>query len=264
LQSYTLAYCRKTPATSAEPGAWRRCVSEEYAQPQPSVPLDPALRATTQASPVAPSETPTRRAPARALLSSIGGRLIQVDWTVWLLVAIALLSLLPRLYGLNWDNNNHLHPDEREIVFRAMCLSLPGGPRPENCDPAYTGAGWLFSPSSPLNPHFFAYGSFPLSLLAPPPSFLTWLTHLTGGRFLPTDGGVWSDFNHFTLVGRAISALFDAGSVLLAGLIARRLAGRWVALLAAAFVAVIPFNLQVAHFYAVDTLLLFFVLLTLL
>jgi YYY domain-containing protein len=199
-----------------------------------------------------------------AVVTSISDRLRQVDWTVWLLVAITLLSLLPRLYGLNWDSNNHLHPDEREIVFRAMCLSLPGGPRPENCDPAYTGAGWFFSPNSPLNPHFFAYGSFPLYLLAAATSFLSWLTHLTGGRFLPTDAGVWNDFNHFTLVGRAISAFFDAGSVLLAGLIARRLAGRWVALLAAAFVAVIPFNIQVAHFYAVDTLLLFFVLLTLL
>ena len=65
------------------------------------------------------------------------------------------------------------------------------------------------------------------------------------------------------LVGRALSALFDAGSVLLAGLIARRLAGRWAAVLAAAFVAVIPFEMQVSHFYAVDTVLLFFVLLTL-
>ncbi len=52
--------------------------------------------------------------------------------------------------------------------------------------------------------------------------------------------------------------------MLLAGLLARRLMGRWAAVLAAAFVAVIPFDIQVAHFYAVDTLLLFFVLLTLL
>ena len=204
-------------------------MSDEYVQPQPSVPLDQALAATTQESDIA-VESPPRRTPisVRTVASSIGRRLRQVDWTVWLLLAIALVSLLPRLYGLNWDNNNHLHPDEREIVFRAMCLSLPGGPRPDNCDPAYTGPGWFFSPNSPLNPHFFAYGSFPLYLLAAATSFLTWLTNLTGGRFLPTDGGVWNDFNHFTLVGRAISAFFDAGSVLLAGLIARRLAGRWV------------------------------------
>lgn len=172
--------------------------------------------------------------------------------------------MIPRLYGLNWDANNHLHPDEREIVFKAMCLSLPGTPRVANCDPAYTGPGWLFSPSSPLNPHFFAYGSLPLYLLAAVAHGLAWLTSVTHGRFIPGDGGTWDDFNHFTLIGRALSALFDAGSVLLAGLLARRLTGRWTSVLAAAFVATIAFDVQVAHFYAVDTLLLFFVLLTLL
>jgi YYY domain-containing protein len=179
------------------------------------------------------------------------------------MVGIALVALVLRLYGINWDANNHLHPDEREIVFKAMCLSLPGTPRLGNCDPAYTGPGWLLSPSSPLNPHFFAYGSFPLYLLAAITHGLAWMTHLTGGRFLPPDGGTWDDFNHFTLVGRALSAVFDTGTVLLAGLITRRLAGRWAALLAAAFVATIPFEVQVAHFYAVDTLMLFFVMLTL-
>ena len=186
------------------------------------------------------------------------------DWSFWLLLVVALFSLIPRLYGLNWDANNHLHPDEREIVFKAMCLSLPGTPRVANCDPVYTGPGWFFSQSSPLNPHFFAYGSLPLYLLAAVSHALVWLTGVTHGRFVPTDGGAWDDFNHFTLVGRALSALFDAASVLLAGLLARRLAGRWAGVLAAAFVATIAFDVQVAHFYAVDTLLLFFVLLTLL
>jgi YYY domain-containing protein len=186
------------------------------------------------------------------------------DPTLWLVIATAALALLPRLYGLNWDANNHLHPDERAIVFKSICLSLPGSPRTSNCDPAYTGPGWFFSPNSPLNPHFFAYGSLPLYLLAAVAHVLAGLTHLTGGRFVPPDGGTWDDFNHFTLVGRVLSAVFDAGSVLLAGLLARRLMGRWAAVLAAAFVAVIPFDIQVAHFYAVDTLLLFFVLLTLL
>ncbi|HEX8036327.1 MAG TPA: hypothetical protein VF510_20885, partial [Ktedonobacterales bacterium] len=172
------------------------------------------------------------------------------DWSLWLLLASTLLSLIPRLYGLNWDANNHLHPDEREIVFKAMCLSLPGTPRVANCDPAYTGPGWFFSPSSPLNPHFFAYGSLPLYLLAAVTHGLAWLTSVTHGRFIPTDGGSWDDFNHFTLVGRVLSALFDSGSVLLAGLLTRRLAGRWTAVLAAAFVATIAFDVQVAHFYA--------------
>ncbi|HST89456.1 MAG TPA: DUF2298 domain-containing protein [Ktedonobacterales bacterium] len=196
-------------------------------------------------------------------LAALRGWLARRDWTFWLLWGVALLSLVPRLYGLNWDADNHLHPDERAIVFKAICLSLPGTPRPAGCDPAYTGPGWFFSPLSPLNPHFFAYGTLPQYLLAAVAHLLAWLTHVSGGRFAPPDGGTWDDFNHFTLVGRALSALFDAGSVLLAGLIGRRLAGRWVGILAAAFVATIPFDVQVSHYYAVDTLLLFFVLLTL-
>jgi len=207
-----------------------------------------------------------------ALSSAIGPRhghaviawIRRQDPLLWLVLLIAALALIPRLYGINWDANNHLHPDEREIVFRSMCLTFPGTPRPGNCDPATSGAGWFFSTSSPLNPHFFAYGSFPLYLLAAVAHGLNWITTLTHGRFLPPDGGVWDDYNHFTLVGRALSALFDAGSVLLAGLIARRLGGRIAGALAAAFVAVIPFEVQVSHFYAVDTVLLFFVLLTLL
>ena len=167
--------------------------------------------------------TGERRAVGRRIWNWLAKR----DITFWALIAVAVVGLLLRLYGINWDANNHLHPDEREIVFKAMCLSFPGAPRIGNCDPAYTGSGWLFSPDSPLNPHFFAYGSFPLYLLAAVCHALAWLTHLTGGHFLPPDGGVWDDFNHFTLVGRALSALFDASTVLLAGLMARRLAGRW-------------------------------------
>jgi YYY domain-containing protein len=185
------------------------------------------------------------------------------DPTFWALLGVSVLGLILRLYGINWDANNHLHPDERQIVFQAMCLSLPGMPRVGNCAPVGTGPGWFFSVNSPLNPHFFAYGSFPLYLLAAVCHALAWLTNLTGGHFLSPDGGVWDDFNHFTLVGRALSALFDAGTVLLAGVITRRLAGNWAALLAAAFVATIPFEVQVAHFYAVDTLMLFFVMLAL-
>lgn len=186
------------------------------------------------------------------------------DVAIWLLAAVTLLALVPRYYGINWDSNNYLHPDEREIVFRAMCLTLPGMARGASCDHAFTGPGWFFSPQSPLNPHFFAYGSFPLYLLALVTHGLARLSSLSGGRFAPPGGGFWTDFGHFVLVGRALSALFDGGTVLLAGLLGRRLGGRWIGVLAAAFVAVIPFEVQVAHFYAVDTVLLFFVMLTLL
>ena len=113
--------------------------------------------------------------------------------------------------------------------------------------------------NSPLNPHFFAYGSFPLYLLA---SLGNLLVH-----FSPTLG----TFTNLTLVGRVLSALFDSGTVLFTGLLGLKLMedvtpGRryaWnVALLAAALVAFTPLQLQLSHFYAVDTILLFFVILT--
>ena len=182
----------------------------------------------------------------------------------WAVAALAVLALAPRLYGLNWDANDHLHPDERQIVYVAMCLGLPGAPGVGNCLPAYTGPGWLLSAASPLNPHFFAYGSLPIYLLAFVAHGLAWISAHSGGRFAPPDGGLWDDFNHFTLVGRVLSAVFDAGSVFVTGLLARRLVGRWAGVLAAALVAVTPLEVQLSHFYAVDTVLLFFVLLTLL
>ncbi|HEX9414899.1 MAG TPA: DUF2298 domain-containing protein, partial [Ktedonobacterales bacterium] len=221
--------------------------------------------APAPASPDVPASPSARRTIA-ALGEHLRERAPRSRWFWVGLLVILVGALALRLYGLNWDANNHLHPDERAIVFKAMCLTFPAqvALRPGNCDPAYTGSGWLLSPASPLNPHFFAYGSFPLYLLALVCRTLAWLTNLTGGRFLPTDGGTWDDFNHFTLVGRVLSALFDTGSVLVIGLLGRRLAGWRVGLLVAALVAVLPFEIQVAHFYAVDTVLTFFVLLTLL
>ncbi|HET9111918.1 MAG TPA: DUF2298 domain-containing protein [Ktedonobacterales bacterium] len=226
---------------------------------------DGALAITTGRAPETSTETDTQSASAalRRRGLALWRWAVARDWTPWLIGLIALMALGLRLYGINWDANNHLHPDEREIVFRAMCLNFPGQARGSGCDSAYTGPNWFFSPNSPLNPHFFAYGSFPLYLLAAVAHALAWLTSVTHGAFHPSDGGSFDDFNHFTLIGRTLSALFDTGSVVVAGLLGRRLAGRWAGALAAAFVAVIPFEVQVAHFYAVDTPTLFFILLTL-
>jgi hypothetical protein len=61
-----------------------------------------------------------------------------------------------RLFNLDWDQGYLFHPDERMILMTIGGLNLPW---PPNWDV-------LLSPASPLNPHFFAYGSLPLYLLA--------------------------------------------------------------------------------------------------
>ena len=71
------------------------------------------------------------------------------------------LGLILRIYGLNWDQGHHFHPDERAITMFALPLELP---------PTLSG---FFSPESSWNPHFFAYGSLPLYLLKIMGNFLS-------------------------------------------------------------------------------------------
>src|SRR5213080_4940542 len=173
-----------------------------------------------------------------------------VRWRPFALFALALLGLALRLYGLNWDQGNSFHPDERQILFHVTALSWPGS-LAQFLDPA----------NSPLNPHFFAYGSFPLYLLAIIGNILS--------HFFPDI----TSLSNLTLVGRVLSAIFDCGTILLTGWLALALTedttpGRryaWtLALLSAALVTFTPLQLQLSHFYAVDTILLFFTMLTVL
>ncbi|HYT35114.1 MAG TPA: glycosyltransferase family 39 protein [Ktedonobacteraceae bacterium] len=171
-----------------------------------------------------------------------------VRWRPIALIGVALLGLALRLYGLNWDQGNSFHPDERQILFHVTALSWPNSL-----------AQFLDPVNSPLNPHFFAYGSFPLYFLATIGNILA--------HFFPDV----TTFANLTLVGRVISAIFDCGTILLTGWLAlllsddttpdRRYAWSF-ALLSATLVAFTPLQLQLSHFYAVDTVLLFFTMLT--
>ena len=175
---------------------------------------------------------------------------IVIRWRPLALSGIAVLGLALRLYGLNWDAGNSFQPDERQIMFHVTVLAWPT-----------SFAQFLDPVNSPLNPHFFAYGSFPMYLLA------------ALGNILAHFNPQVDTFFNLTLVGRAINAIFDSGTILLTGWLALLLVddetpGRryaWnVALLAAGLVAFTPFQIQLSHFYAVDTMLLFFVVLTVL
>jgi hypothetical protein len=72
------------------------------------------------------------------------------------IIVVLILSGLLRLYGLNWDQGGHLHPDERAIVMALDRIRLPQS-REE----------WrtLFTKDGSLNPKFFAYGNLPFYLV---------------------------------------------------------------------------------------------------
>jgi YYY domain-containing protein len=113
---------------------------------------------------------------------------------------------------------------------------------------------------SPLNPRWFAYGSFPIYLIKFGGHIMTWIT-----------GQTWYDFDHLMRVGRFLSGLWSMGTLLLVFLLGRqvfapslgRKRGDAIGLLAAAFMAVSVLDIQLAHFAAFDVALTFFITLAL-
>lgn len=153
---------------------------------------------------------------------------------ILLITLIAAAAL--RFYGLDWDRGYLFHPDERQILLTVSNLHFPRFPLE------------IFSADSPLNPKFFAYGSFPIYLLW----VLSRYAPAAPAYFVP-----WLDKNLINVLffARELSAIFDLGTIVILYLLARRLYDRTVGLISAACVAFTVLHIQLAHYYAVDTLL---------
>ncbi len=189
---------------------------------------------------------------------------------ILLLSLVVFVGGLLRFYRLNWDDNQHVHPDERHITWVATTIQWPANLNTwagwqAAFDPARSSFNPFYWPSqdndykleSPHNqPRSFAYGHFPLYLLVGAAHALDMFaktTHVAGEAGL-------LDYDSLTLIGRAISGLFDIGTIIIAFLLGRRLYGKAAGLLAAAFLAFTPLHIQLAHFYAFDTVMTCFVL----
>jgi YYY domain-containing protein len=149
---------------------------------------------------------------------------------------IVVLALAMRLYGINWDQGHLFHPDERAILFKVEQLRWP----------ALANLGVLLnSEESPMNPRWFPYGSLPLYAVKAVEGVVSPIRDL--------------DIYGLRFIGRSLSALADAGTVLMVFLLASRLYGRRVGLLASLLAALAVLHIQLSHFYAVDTYLTFFI-----
>ena len=182
-----------------------------------------------------------------------------------LLVIVLLLGLYFRLVGIDWGEYQYLHPDERFLVWVGTDIQ-PIGTQPERLGtPPNAGdipwrqaypeqfpdcaewGGYFDASCSPLNPNnrghgFYVYGTLPLFITR---YLVEWIR-----------GG--SGFNEMTDIGRALSVVVDLLVVYLVYLIAARLFDRRVGLLAAAFSAFTVLQIQLAHYFTVDTFLNFF------
>ena len=130
---------------------------------------------------------------------------------MWVTAAlIVALAFAARIYNVNWDENTHLHPDERGLTMVATNVKLPSSP-----------AEYLSQEKSPLNPYnagsnSYVYGNLPLTL--------TKVAAVIADR---------EDYDSVVLVGRFLSALFSAATVGLVFLCGRRVFGSTAGLLGA-------------------------------
>ncbi len=155
-----------------------------------------------------------------------------------LFALILALAATLRFIGLDWDQHTHLNPDERFLTMVETSLQWPSGL-----------GQYLDEAHSPLNPRnypgstFFVYGTLPTTIIRG----IAGAINQTG-------------YDQVYLVGRALSALFDIGSIVFLFLLARRLyRDNRVALLASFLLATSVLAIQYAHFMVVDSFTTFFI-----
>ena len=156
------------------------------------------------------------------------------------IVIILLITAWFRFHGLNWDEGRHLHPDER--FLSTVTNDLTG---PSNLDNYFDPATSTLSPYSLPNMGLYVYGTLPVYIVK-------WTAILLDRN----------NYDKITLIGRNLSGLFDIGTIFFLFLIGGRLYGRKVGLLAAGLLSLSVLNIQLSHFYTVDTFANLFVVAT--
>lgn len=207
-----------------------------------------------------------------------------------LLILVLFVGAYFRSIGLNWDASQHLHPDERFLTMVETSLMPPStaktelGPPPTTTTQSWREAyasslhdcakwgGYFDTACSSLNPNnrgynFYVYGDLPIVGVRYIAEGLTrvdaWAANLLApGRvsgpvaaLLTTlaDSPDWTGYDGVELVGRQVSTLADLLTIILMYITASRLYGRKVALITAAFSALAVLQIQISHFFTVET-----------
>jgi hypothetical protein len=192
----------------------------------------------------------------------------------WLLLAlIVVVGFVARAWNLDFDQGQHLHPDERHWALTAA--ELERQPAPERhatlLGPALD---WLDGQRSPANPYrattSFVYG--PIMLTAArstagwlhsgvvagdqPAAAIVDILDTAGIPLIDAEGSPTFDAGYdLEIVGRLLAALFDTITIALVALIGRRLFGPASGLVAAGFYASCVLAIQHAHFLGAEPLL---------
>jgi len=158
-----------------------------------------------------------------------------------LFLLILFIGVFLRLYGNNWDQGWHLHPDERFLTMVGDDVKIPS-----------SFSEYLNTPTSSFNPGnkghaFYVYGTLPLLI----------------NKVLAQQ--VYSDtYDQFNLLGRVLSGLADFFVIIilykLIELVEKKLKlNTSIKYLSSFLYAIAVLPIQLSHFFTVDTFLNLFV-----
>lgn len=146
-----------------------------------------------------------------------------------LLLGILALGAGLRFWDTNWDQNHHLHPDERFLTMVANDSRIPN---------SFT--DYLNPQISTLVPYninfkYFTYGALPLTI--------TKLVAVATG---------YDNYDDIVLVGRMLAATFDTLTIIFVYLLAARLFSPNIGVASALVYALTVLAIQHSHFLVVD------------
>lgn len=169
-------------------------------------------------------------------------QIIKKNRYTFLLLSILFLAGFFRTIGFNWDQNQHLHPDERFLTMVVSSIKMP----PSLSD-------YFNSKTSSLNPYnnnfdFYVYGTFPLLITR----FFGEILNLTS-------------YEQIFLIGRVLAIVFDVSTILLIFFISLKIFKKNnIAIFGAFFYSICILPIQQSHFFTVDSFTVFFFTLTIL
>lgn len=175
--------------------------------------------------------------------SRIAGAHFKFQNIFWILLLIGILftGVYFRTLGMDWDDGEYLHPDERFMAFVVSAIH-----------PNEEGVSFFDTENSTMNPNNVGFNWYVYGTL---PQFANrivsdWLTEEgLDIKWMERSATGWDKY----LVGRYLSAIYDSITILITFLIGLRLFKKlWPAVVAAGFYAFFALPIQLSHYFTVD------------
>ncbi len=158
---------------------------------------------------------------------------IKKHYEISVLFVLLCIGAYLRLIGLDWDQAQMLHPDERFLTMVTGAIKFP-----KNSFDYFNTATSTLNPGN-QNFGFFVYGTFPI--------------------FFTKALAEFFHYDRLQLFGRILSACFDLATIVTTYFIGKKLFSKHVGLIAASLLTASVLNIQLSHFYGMENFSSFFI-----